>query len=84
MWREPQYHHDDGCFCMIHIFGFSYKTKYPNLPTAVRPVPHSNDLLLSESMPFVDDIDDENEKMCYDNLDDDRRLCPSFFLHREN
>ena len=48
VWREPTNHLNDCYFCMTKISGFSTKNKqnieYPNLPSALRPVPHSEDV----------------------------------------
>jgi hypothetical protein len=48
VWREQQNHFDDCYFCTVNISGFSSKTKsviiYPNLPSAIRPVPHSDEV----------------------------------------
>ena len=48
LWREPQDHSSDCYFCITQIEGVSSKSKhtvkYPNLPSAMRPVPHSKDL----------------------------------------
>ena len=48
VWRELQYHVDDCYFCLTNITGFNEcsrkKVKYPNLRSAMRPVPHSDDL----------------------------------------
>lgn len=48
IWREPTSHVNDCYFCMTKIQGFSKKSKqnieYPNLPSALRPVPHSDDV----------------------------------------
>lgn len=45
IWRESTNHIDNCYFCMINITGYSKKNKrnieYPNLPSAIRPVPHS-------------------------------------------
>lgn len=45
VWREPRCHFTDCYFCMTSTFGFSNKTKYkiqyPDIPSARRPVPHS-------------------------------------------
>lgn len=50
---------------MINIFVFNSKIKryivYLNLPSAIRPVPHSENFSPAEVMFFVDDSDDENE-----------------------
>lgn len=48
VWREPRNHVDDCYFCMTNIKGITSKTKrsiqYPNIPSAMRPVPHDNSL----------------------------------------
>ena len=48
VWREPANHVDDCYFCMTDVVGFSSKSKgnikYPILPLAIRPIPHSADL----------------------------------------
>jgi hypothetical protein len=48
MWRDPQEHLTDCYFCTTQIKGISSKfkhtVKYPNLPFAVKPVPHSENL----------------------------------------
>lgn len=44
IWREPTSHAEDCYFCLTKITGFSKKTRfkieYPNVPSAIRPVPH--------------------------------------------
>ena len=48
VWREQANHVDECYFCMTDVAGFSYKSKgnikYPNLPSAIRPITHSADL----------------------------------------
>ena len=48
VWKEPQNHADDCYFCLTNITGFKAssrkKIKYPNLRSAMRPVPHSDDI----------------------------------------
>ena len=48
VWREPRNHADDCYFCLTNITVFNAsswkKIKYPNLRSAMRPVPHSDDL----------------------------------------
>jgi hypothetical protein len=47
VWREPQNHCTDCYFFSVDISGLDSKSKraivYPNLPLAIRPVPHSVD-----------------------------------------
>jgi len=44
VWREPQNHCTDCHFCSVDISSRNSKGKraivYPNLPSAIRPVPH--------------------------------------------
>ena len=44
IWREQTDHFNDCYFCVTKVQGFSKKTKgniqYPNLQSAIRPVPH--------------------------------------------
>jgi hypothetical protein len=47
-WREQKNHYDDCYFCMVNVTGYNKKNekgiKYPNLLSAIRPVPHGFDL----------------------------------------
>ena len=53
VWREPQDHSSDCYFCITQIKGISSKSKhtvkYPNLASAMRPVPYSEDLPIPHS-----------------------------------
>jgi hypothetical protein len=46
VWREPKNHFDDCYFCIVNIIGINRnnrdKWSYPGLPSARRPVPHSD------------------------------------------
>ena len=48
VWRESQDHLSDCYFCITQMKEISSKSKstvkYPNLPSAMRPVPHSENL----------------------------------------
>ena len=61
VWREQANHGDDCYFCMTNVAGFSSKSKgninYPNLPSPIRPIPHSAELPppLFTSLPDVVD-----------------------------
>ncbi|GBM36975.1 hypothetical protein AVEN_153922-1 [Araneus ventricosus] len=50
VWREPRCHLTDYYFCMTSTVGFSSKSKhtiqYPNILSAVRPVPHNESLTI--------------------------------------
>ncbi|KAJ8887487.1 hypothetical protein PR048_013702 [Dryococelus australis] len=44
VWHEPTNHFDDCYFCLTKTAGYLKKNKctmeYPNVPSAIRPVPH--------------------------------------------
>jgi hypothetical protein len=77
VWREQQNHFNDCYFCTVNISGFSSKTKsvivYPNLPSAIRPVPHSDEVPVprfttldiseddAEQDPSVDDVEEDSD-----------------------
>ena len=46
IWRKPKNHVDDCCFCLVNVKGFNKKNKqhlqYPNIHSAMRPIPHSD------------------------------------------
>lgn len=48
IWREPSNHVTDCYFCAINIMGINRKNRttleYPNLPSAMRPTPHSEEI----------------------------------------
>lgn len=48
VWREPKNHHDDCYFCLVNVKGFNKYKKgkwdYPDLESARRPVPHSEEI----------------------------------------
>jgi hypothetical protein len=53
VWREPTDHVSDCYFCLTSINSVTAKSKhivqYPNLPSALRPVPHSAELSVPRS-----------------------------------
>lgn len=78
IWREPQNHVDDCYFCLTKILGFSSKSKhtlqYPNIPSAMRPVPHDASSIPVPKPPEKYEIDSE-----LDELDDfEPKAGPSF------
>ena len=66
VWREPRNHADDFYFCLTNITGFNAssrkKIKYPNLRSAMRPVPHSDDLPVP-TPPVNKDLSSSDEEM---------------------
>ena len=71
VWRQPQNHRSDCYFCAAKTTGLTSKTRssvdYPSLPSAIQPVPHSDELpiptfhgfLLSESESISSSEDNE-------------------------
>ena len=67
IWGEQKYHITDCYFCLTKIEGYNQKNKksivYPNLASAIRPVPHSVDLpvpIPSADLPVVSDKSDKS------------------------
>jgi len=62
VWREPSNHLNDCYFCMVHVAGISSRTlskeEYPSIPSAIRPVFHSNDL----PVPIFQGFEDSNNE----------------------
>ena len=67
VWREPRNHADDCYFCFTNITGFNAssrkKIKYPNLRSAIRPVPDSDDLLVPTPPVNKDLLSSSDEEM---------------------
>jgi len=64
VWREPSNHATDSCMVPPASGGITKKTKwtivYPNIPSSLRPVPHSKGISVPEP-PKEFTIDPENE-----------------------
>lgn len=60
IWREQQNHTTDCYFCSVDVKGFNTKNKknisYPNLDSAIRPVPHSSEIAVPQPPSSLDDI----------------------------
>ena len=67
VWRELRNHADDCYFCLTNITGFNAssrkKIKYPNLRSAMRPVPHSDDLPVPTPLVNKDLLSSSDEEM---------------------
>ena len=66
IWREPTDHLTDCCFCIVPPLrrGITKKKKktvsYPNISSAIRPVPHTEDLPVPvPPQHYILDLDDE-------------------------
>ena len=64
LWREPQDNSSDCYFCITQKKGISseskHTVKYQNLPSAMRPVPYSEDLPIPHSSTHLT-LKDESE-----------------------
>jgi len=79
VWTEPKDHVSDCYFCLRSIIGVTAKSKYtvqyPNLPSAMRPIPHSAELPVSKpptNMMLSDrESNDEDVGQAKKNMDCD-------------
>ena len=66
VWRGPRNHTDYCYFCLTNITGFNAsfreKIKYPNLRSAMRPVPHSDDIPVP-TLPVNKNLSSSDEEM---------------------
>ena len=57
IWRKLANHVDDCYFCLVNVAGFSSKNKskiiYPNIPSSMRPVPHSDSIPVPAFNSFI-------------------------------
>jgi len=74
VWREPQDHCNDCYFCAAKTKGINRKNRnslaYPNLNSAIRPVPHSEELpvLLVKGLPQLESpLSSEEEDVSFDS-----------------
>ena len=78
VWRKPQNHCSDCYFCSVNISSRNSKGKkaivYPNLPSAIRPVPHSAELTVPEPPSEIPNTDSSD--LDKDTDDDDSYELP--------
>ena len=71
VWRIPSNHLDDCYFCVVKVQGHSKKSGkniiYPNLPSAIRPIPHSESLPVPVFKSFVD-LDEDSASSASSSL----------------
>lgn len=78
VWREPKDHISDCYFCLTNIRGITSKSKhtvkYPDLPSAKRPIPHSEELPvpIAPISINVSDYEEHTYAECSDNVVSDR------------
>ena len=79
IWREPKDHVTDCYFCLTKTEGFNAKNKskiiiYPNLPSAIRPVAHCDEIpipIYKKNNPD-EEITDKSDKEMPDNEHQDK------------
>lgn len=80
IWREPTNHVTDCYFCMTNVKGINKKNKnkiqYPDIPSAIRPVPHSDDLPIPRPPLQLDDLS-ESESDAASDSDDEYKAAES-------
>jgi hypothetical protein len=73
VWREPRNHLNDCYFCLVDTKGVGkkdrFKILYPNIPSAIRPILHSEELTVPIFKGF-DDSEDEDINHSDDNFED--------------
>ncbi|GBN26633.1 hypothetical protein AVEN_102706-1 [Araneus ventricosus] len=69
MWSEQQNHTTDCYFCSVGVRGFNTKNKrnifYPNLSSAIRPVPHASEVPVPHLPSSLDDIRSDSEMVTH-------------------
>ena len=68
VWREPSDHSSNCYFCMIAQVAKAmsrkkkWRVKYPNIPSALRPVPHGEELPIQRTpQSYTLDSDDDHD-----------------------
>ena len=71
VWRDQKDHTTDCYFCITKIEGYNQKTKksivYPELPSAIHPVPHSAELPIPKPPSDLPVISDESAECSEDS-----------------
>ena len=73
VWREPKDHLNDCYFCMVNLKEIGKKNRQrfsnPSIPSAIRPVPHSDEFpppVFNDFASSEDKIKVEDEQMEYE------------------
>ena len=85
VWREQKDHCSDCYFCLTKITGVSFKHRksiqYPNLLSAMRPVPHDDNLPVPKppaDWTLESGEDDDDEREVAENMDTEGDNDPEF------
>ena len=90
VWREPKNHVDDCYFCLVCVSGCGKHkmVTYPNIPSAIRPIPHSDEIPIPVFNAFEDVKRDESSSETneldseYEDIDTDANE-PQLFTQNE-
>ena len=83
VWRKPQNNLNDCYFCAVRVTGLKSKTRssikyrYPSLPSAIQPVPHTDEL----SVPNFNSCQLSESDLASSSEESDR--CEEFSLQSE-
>ena len=85
VWHEQKDHHTDWYFCWTKISGVSFKHRksiqYPNLPSAMKPVQHGDNLPIPKppaNWTLESGDDDDDERVVAENMDTEGDNDPDF------
>ena len=74
IWREQKNHVDDCYFCLVNVKGYNkrnkHKLQYPNLASALRPIPQSEEIPVP-TFTELSEIDDEELGLFFDSSQTD-------------
>lgn len=66
VWREPQDHVTDCYFCLVNTKGIGKKNRhkipYPSIPSAIRPIPHCNELPIPVFSGFPEATEEDSSE----------------------
>lgn len=96
MWLEPKNHTDDCYFCTLNMAGFNRHKKkswtYPNVESARRPVPHSEEIPVpvykelpsaSAEESEISATDDSQRSIHYSASSETGDSAPQFFAQKD-
>ena len=76
VWREPRNHHDDCYFCLVNIIGINRNNRskwtYPDLDSARRPYPHSDEVPIPTFSCLPELPENEDLSHMSDDIQDNR------------
>ena len=89
LWPEQKDHVTDCYFCLTDIHGFHHKTRkkilYPNLPSVIRPVAHSNEIPVPKpTVKLPQPPEESSESCCNSEFDNEPKTnCPHLKTQQE-